>query len=147
MKEDRFLLIILGVIGLLAISALSLFFIRRESQSYVPDDSPEGVLRNYIIALNLEDYEKAYTYLQDTETKPPFEKFQEKLNSRRERINRTAAKIISIDISGEEAKIKVVLTREGTDPFDRKYSSDHSAQLVLQNTVWKLEKIPYPFGY
>lgn len=147
MKEDRFLLIILGVIGLLAISALSLFFIRRESQTYVPDDSPEGVLRNYIIALILEDYEKAYSYLQDTETTPPFKKYKEKLNSRRERINRTAVKIISIDISGEEAKIKVVLTREGRDPFDSSYSSDHSVQLVRQNTVWKLEKIPYPFGY
>ena len=147
MKQDRFLLIILGAIGLLAITAIVLLFIRRDSQTDGPDDSPEGVLRNYVIALNQEDYETAYNYLQDIETKPDYDQFREKLTSRKEQISQTAVKIISIDISGDEAKIKVALTREGTDPFEGGHSTNQTVLLVLQGDAWKLAKIPYPFRY
>ena len=34
MKQDRFLMIILGVIGLLVILAIVLFFVRQEPQEY-----------------------------------------------------------------------------------------------------------------
>ncbi len=147
MKPDRFLLIILGAIGLLAITAIIIFFIRRDSQTYGPDDSPEGVLRNYVIALNREDYEKAYACLQEIEIKPTYEQFREKLTSREGQIRQTALKIISVDISGDEAKIRVIITPEGADPFDSRYSTDQTALLVLQDDAWKLAKMPYPFGY
>ena len=55
MKQDRFLIAIGGIIGLLVAAALILFFVRRSSQAYKPEDTPESVVHNYILALNLED--------------------------------------------------------------------------------------------
>jgi hypothetical protein len=146
MKQDRFLLIILAGIGLLVVSAIVLFVIRQNSQTYGPEDTPEGVLRNYILAINREDYAKAYSYLPDIETKPDYDKFQQQMNSKMDSINQTALKIMSIDISGDEAEIKVVLTREGSDPFDSRYSTNQTVLLVLQDEAWKLTRLPYPFG-
>ncbi len=65
MKQDRFLLGILIGIGVLIIAALVVFFIRKDSQTYVPDDVPEGVVHNYVVAVLNKDYEKAYGYLAD----------------------------------------------------------------------------------
>ena len=147
MKPDRFLLTLLGAIGLLAITAILLFFIRQNSQTYGTENTPEGLLRNYVLALNQEDYAKAYSYLQENETKPDFAQFREKLTTRKEPIKRAAIKIISVDISGEEAKIQVIITQEGLDPFDGRFSSDQTISLLFQDEHWKLTKMPYPFGY
>lgn len=147
MKQDRFLLIILAGVGLLTISAIAVFFIRQNSQAYGPEDTPDGVLRNYVLAINQEDYAKAYGYLQDTEIKPDFEKFEQRLRARTGSIQQTAFKIISVDVTEHEATIEVVLTREGYDLFDSRYSSNRTVILVLQDGAWKLNKIPYPFGY
>ncbi len=63
MKQDRFLLGILIFIGVLVVAALGLFFIRQDSQVYVADDSPDNIIRNYALALQKQDYQRAYTYL------------------------------------------------------------------------------------
>mgnify|MGYP003565150661 CR=1 FL=1 len=147
MKQDRFLQIILAVIGLLVITAIALFFIRKNSQAYGAEDTPEGVLRNYVLAVNQEDYAKAYGYLQDIEAKPDYEKFQQQLTNKTGVIHQTALKIITVEISGDEAKIKVVITRENSDLFDSRYSTNQTIALVMQDEVWKLIRMPYPFGY
>ena len=76
MKQDRFLLGILVGIGVLVIVALGLFFTRQDTQEYVSDDTPEGVVHNYSLAVYREDYEKAYGYLEDAKNKPTFSEFQ-----------------------------------------------------------------------
>ena len=147
MKQDRFLLIILTSIGLLMIAAIAVFFIRKNSQAYGSEDTPEGVLRNYVLAINQEDYAKAYRYLQDSATKPDFEKFQQQMSNKSSIINRTAFKIISVEISDDQAEIKVILTREGYDLFDTRHSSNRTVDLLLEDGTWKLISVPYPFGY
>ena len=148
MKQDRFLMIILGGIGLLVISTILIFIIRRNSQAYGPEDTPDGVLRNYILAISQEDYAKAYSYLPDSETKPDYGKFQQRMRGKMSSIRHTALKIISVEASDSEAKINVVITREGSDPFfDNRYSTNQTVLLRLQDGAWKLTRIPYPFGY
>ena len=49
MKQDRFLTGILIGIGVLIIAALAVFFTRKDSQTYVADDTPEGVVHNYVL--------------------------------------------------------------------------------------------------
>jgi len=147
MKQDRFLLAILAAIGLLIIVAVALFFIRQNSQTYGSEDTPESILRNYVLAINQEDYARAYDYLSDTETKPDFEQFQQDLNRKTDIIDRTALKIISIDLAENEAKIKVIISREGTDLFETRYTSQRTVVCVYQDGVWKLTSVPYPFGY
>jgi hypothetical protein len=148
MKQDRFLVIILAGIGLLVLSAILIFVIRRNSQTYSMEDTPEGVLRNYILAINREDYAKAFGYLPIHENQPDSDKFQQHMRGKKELIRTTALKIISVDISGDKAEIEVVVTREGSDPFfDNRYSSNQTVLLELHNGAWKLTRIPYPFGY
>ena len=148
MRQDRFLLVIVAGIGLLVIATISLFIIRQNSKTYGPEDTPEGVLRNYILAINQEDYAKAYGYLPDFGTRPDYDEFHQQMTAKTRAIDQTALKIISVDVSGDEAKIKVVVTREGSDPFfDSRYSTNQTVLLGLHDGAWKLESIPYPFGY
>src|SRR5215216_6237317 len=77
MKQDRFLMGILIGIGVLIIVALAVFFIRKDEQSYVPDDTPEGVVHNYVVSVLNKDYEKAYGYLADLDHKPTFDEFRD----------------------------------------------------------------------
>ena len=51
MKQDRFLTGILIGIGLLVVVALAVFFTRKDSQTYIPDTTPDGVVHNYVVAL------------------------------------------------------------------------------------------------
>jgi len=56
MGKDRFLLGILLAIAALALLAVILFLTRQSGQQgYVADDTPEGVLRNYVLALENKD--------------------------------------------------------------------------------------------
>ena len=148
MKQERLLLIILAGIGLLVLSTIVIFIVRRNLRSYGPEDTPEGVLRNYVLAINQEDYTKAYGYLADTETTPDYEFFSQRMRGKTRSINQTALKIISADISENEAEIKVVVTQEGSNPFfDSRYSNNRTVSLELRDGAWKLTRLPYPFGY
>ena len=66
MKQDRFLTGILIGIGVLVVVALAVFFSRKDAQTYVPDDTPEGVVYNYVLAVLNKDYEKAFVLAADT---------------------------------------------------------------------------------
>ena len=56
MRQDRFLTGILIGIGVLVIAALAVFFIRRDGQSYVAENTPEGVVHNYVVSKLNKDY-------------------------------------------------------------------------------------------
>ena len=58
MKQDRFLTGILIGIGVLIVIALAVFFTRKDSQTYVSEDAPEGVVHNYVLAVLNKDYPK-----------------------------------------------------------------------------------------
>ena len=77
MKQDRFLIGILVGIGVLVVLALGLFFTRQDTQEYQTDDTPEGVVHNYVLALYRGDHEKAYGYLAEGENKPSYNEFRE----------------------------------------------------------------------
>jgi hypothetical protein len=77
MKQDRFLTGILIGIAVLVVVALAVFFIRRDNQSYISEDSPEGVVHNYVLAVLNGDYQKAYGYLADLDHKPTYEQFRD----------------------------------------------------------------------
>ena len=59
---DKFLFgIVIGVI-LLALSAFGISMLRADP-AYMEEDTPTGVVNNYLVALQEEDYERAYGYL------------------------------------------------------------------------------------
>ena len=146
MKQDRFLLGILIGIGALVILALALFFVRKdETLSYVADDTPEGVVHNYVVAVFQRDYEKAYGYLADKKDKPTLEQFRESFLQNYVNPDNTGVDIGEVEFSGDEAYVTVYIQYGSTDPFSSGYRNEERAVLVKQAGQWKLEQMPGNF--
>ncbi len=146
MKQDHFLLGILIFIGLLVVAALALFFIRQDTQVYVADDTPEGVIRNYALALQKQDYQRAYTYLADKDGKPTYDAFSRAFLTNQLNVSSNALQVGSVQyISNGEATVSLTVLYAGGGPFTQNSSSPDTATLVQQGGEWKLSYMPYPF--
>ncbi len=142
MKQDRFLTGILIGIGVLVIAALALFFTRNDSQTYVVDDTPEGVVHNYVVALLEKDYEKAYSYLADLDDKPDYGDFRQAFLNGEVNPGNAVIDIGDSEISGDEASVEVSISYNSSDPFSSGYRDIQRAVLVNQNGAWKLSSMP-----
>lgn len=142
MKQDRFLTGILIGIGVLVIAALAVFFTRRDSQTYVSDDTPEGVVHNYVVAVLERDYEKAYGYLADLDNKPEYEEFRQAFLSGSVNTSGAAVDIGEAEINDDEAYVEVALIYNPSDPFSTGYRDVQRAGLVDQNGAWKISSMP-----
>lgn len=145
MKQDRFLIIILAAVCLLVVAAVGLFFIRQDTEAYGTEDTPDGIVRNYILAIHNEDYAKAYGYLQDTPQKPDYQEFRQPFLSARLDPSNLSARITETRISGDEAVVKLILTHASTNPFQGSWSDKGNALLVQQDGNWKINEMPYPY--
>ena len=145
LKQDRFLIAILAAVGILVISALMVFFFRQDSHEYGSEDTPEGVVRNYVIAIHKEDFERAYSALQDAPSKPNYQEFRQPFLAGRLETSNVSVRMTETKITGDDAVVKLTLTHGGTNPFEGNWSEKRSAVLVLQNGKWKLTEMPYPY--
>lgn len=142
MKQDRFLTGILVGIAVLVVVALAVFFIRKDAQSYVAEDAPEGVVHNYVLALLNAEYEKAYGYLADLENKPAYEDFRDAFLTGVVNPTNSAVDIGQSEISGDSAFVEVALIYNPSDPFSTGYRDVQRALLVQQDGAWKLSSMP-----
>jgi hypothetical protein len=149
MKQDRFLTGILLGIGLLVVVALIVFFVRNDTQTYVADDTPEGVVHNYVVAVLDKDYEKAYGYLADLKNKPTYEEFRRSFLNGEVNPSSSAVDIGESEIVGDTATVEIALVYNPSDPFSTGYRNVQNADLLRQNGAWKLTLMPqYNFwGY
>ena len=145
MKQDRFLLAILGVIGVLIIAAVSLFFIRQEPQEYGSEESPEGVVRNYVLSLQLGDYQRAYKYLQVDENKPDFHSFQVELLRNENEFPRAVIQIGETELIGTSARVNTTIIHSDNDPFSSDWVEDTPALLSIEENKWYIVSMPYPY--
>ncbi|WP_298009238.1 hypothetical protein [Anaerolinea sp.] len=146
MRQDRFLTAILAGIGILMLLSLSLYFLRRVDLTYGAEDTPSGVLRNYIIALQKRDVERAYTYLADQDNKPSLAAFRAPLESYLYReLSTTAVRIVEESVQGDEATVTVQLVRGQNQPFNTSFRETQTATLVRQGGAWKISSAPYPY--
>ena len=145
MKQDRFLIVILAAICLLVILAVGLFFIRQDTDTYGAEDTPEGVVRNFIIAIHNEDYARAHGYLQDSAKKPDYQEFSKPFLTTRLDPSNISVRISDTRISGDETVVKLILTHTSTNPFQGSWSENGSAVLVQQDGDWKITDMPYPY--
>jgi hypothetical protein len=143
MKQDRFMIVILAVIGVLVVAALVLFFVRQGSQTYGVEDTPEGVVHNYVLALQKGDLQRAYTYLAEKDFKPTFLRLQQAI-TRRE-LDPTSASI-QIDLLADgTASVALTLLRNSGDPFGQTYRELQTATVVNQAGSWKITAMPNPY--
>ena len=142
MKQDRFLTGILIGIGLLVIVALAVFFTRQDTQTYVSDETPEGVVHNYVVAVLNKEYEKAYGYLADLDNKPTYEEFHNSFLTGMVNPDSSGVDIGQPDITGDDATVEVTLVHNSRDPFSTGYRDTQRAILVKQNGAWKISSMP-----
>ena len=142
MKQDRFLTGILIGIAVLVVMALAVFFIRKDSQSYVSEGTPEGVVHNYVLAVLNGDYQKAYNYLADLEDKPTYEEFRDAFIKGMVNPNNSAVDIGEAEVNNDTASVEVAMIYNPSDPFSTGYRDTQRAILVKQDGEWKLSSMP-----
>ena len=142
MKQDRFLLLILTGIGLLMILSIAIFLARNTKPEYKAEDTPSGVTHNFIAAIYLRDYEKAYSYMAEDPNKPDFETFRTRysLNNNQDQ---PGVEIQSESIEGNSALVQLNVLQNMGGPFERAYSNTDTAKLVKQQGKWKIVLMPY----
>jgi len=146
MKQDRFLIGILIFIVVLVAVALGLFFMRQDTLTYVKDDTPEGVIHNYALAIQNMDFERAYAYLAKENAKPSYETFRMAFLSRQLDVSNAAIQVGSTrSLSAKEAVVDVTIVFSSGDPFSSPYSNLQTATLVKENGDWKITNMPNPF--
>jgi hypothetical protein len=146
-KQDRFLTAILIGIGLLAIAALALFFVRQRQVDFLAEETPNAVVHNYVLALNKGDYERAYGYLADLSGKPSFDQFRQVFLTRQIDVTSASLQIGETQTVGDSAYVSVTVISSNGDPFGQAYRNSQSAALVLQSGSWKISSLPNHFWY
>ena len=146
LKQDPFLLAILLLIGLLVVTSLALFIVRQTGQEYLPENSPQAVVHNYLLALNRDDLEKAYGYLIDTADKPDFEQFKLTFLTLQPDLSQVYLQLGEVRQSGDAASIGLTITHTSGNPF-RGAWDDTGQAVLLQNDAgeWKIQSLSYPF--
>ncbi|MBM3150649.1 MAG: DUF4878 domain-containing protein [Chloroflexi bacterium] len=146
MKQDRFLIGILVFIVVLVAAALALFFIRQDTQAYLADDTPEGVVHNYALSLYDGDYERAYAYLADLEYKPDYTYFRQNFVNYGMDVSSNAIQVGDVAyLDGGEALVDVTVIYAPSGPFAEGWNSFETANLIQQAGAWKLTYMPYPY--
>ena len=145
MKQDRFLTGILIGIAVLIIIALAVFFTRKDNLNYTSDDTPEGVVQNYVVALHKRDFEKAYGYLADLTNKPTPEQFRQSFLNHNVDPTNAGLEIGKTEISADTASVTLGVIYSPNDPFSTGYRNAEYAQLVQQKGAWKIKQLPYNF--
>lgn len=146
MKQDRFLIVVVSVIVVLVIASITIFFLRSGKQTYRAEDTPQGIVYNYLLALERGDYQRAYEYIGDERNKGTFDDFQEAYLTQQRAISNIAISIGSTDQMGEKAAVTLYLIHSGNGPFGSGWRETGNAVLT-QNTTgeWKISNMPYPF--
>ncbi len=142
MKQDRFLIGILIGIGVLIVAALVVFFTGQRQVTYVPDDTPDGVVHNYVLAVLNKDYAKAYGYLADLTNKPTYDSFRQAFAVGRLNPGMSGIKVGAAEIAGDSASVDVMMLNASGDPFNAGLNDMGKAQLLQQNGAWKISSLP-----
>lgn len=157
MKGDKFLIgIVAGIIVLVIAAVVAVLLRSPENEEYVADDTPEGVVHNYFLAIQRKDYEKAHSYLSDAiESKPDLDKFIRDIGYNSD--TRASLQIGETQLGDVHSQVEVsITTYYGPGGFldfgfdSNSYTSQGTATLQATNGggVWKLTGFPYPYwGY
>ena len=142
MKEDRFLTVILVVIALLVVTSLVVFFIKEDSAVYLPDDAPENIVHNYILAIGKGEYARAYDYLSEKGNKPSYDDFEE--NFLFSDIQ-AGYKIGKTTISTDLAYVELTIMETSGGLFFDRYDYAETARLVKESGGWRIIQMPYAY--
>lgn len=154
-RQDRFLLGILIGIGVVVVLAVGLAWSRQGVASYGPEDTPQGVFQNYILAVSKGEMERAFGYISPPLPQPgvispaafpDFNRFQQFfLTETRSQLANTGVQINDTRILGGTAVLDITILQTSGDPFRSVYRQNQQAQLIYTSGAWKITQAPYPF--
>ena len=145
MRQDRFLLGILIGIAVVIIAALALFFLRRSEPVYGPDNTPEGVVHNYVVAIQKGDFNRGLSYLANAQNRPDIIRFRQDLLNLNQNLSGYSLQIGDSQINGDSAIIVVTIIQAGSGLFGGSSSQLQNATLVREASGWKISAMPYPY--
>jgi hypothetical protein len=145
MKPDRFLTAIIAGLALLAVAAVIFFTVQNKQVNYGKEDTAVGVLRNYIIAVQKRDYERAYSYLANLADKPTFEQFRSRLVEYQPQLEGITLQIGEQNNSNGTTMIQVRFDRSGGNIFQMMSHEVNNAELEQQTGSWKLKNFIFPY--
>ena len=150
-SSDKVLIGIVVGIVLLVVVAFAAMLLQPKPE-YQSEDTPEGVAHNYLLALDQEDYERAYGYLSPTLRYYPddVEEFTHDVNDNSWRFRLDYDKTITVESATITGSLALVEVREsrfyGGDLFDSGQSvSTFEMELRLINDDWKIHDSYYYF--
>lgn len=154
-RQDRFLLAILAGIAVLVALALILFFARQAGPAYGPEDTPQGVIQNYMAAITLKDYTRAFGYVagppsfdpNQSPGLPDVDQFRQFfLVEANNQLPNTGLQIGDTSFSSADlAVVSVTLLHTSGSLFNSVGRDVQQFQLARQNAAWKITQGPYPF--
>jgi hypothetical protein len=145
LKNDRFFSIILLGIGILVLISIILVVANRQEMAYQLDDSPEGVVNNYITAWYEEDYDKIAGYLMDAEYKPDYQAIVRNAYDSQYSLDTTSIRVEKSTIREDEATVMIIIIQQPNDPFSSTSQSSDIVSLKKQEGEWKISQFPYPY--
>lgn len=153
-SPDKFLIgIIIGVVILLAV--VFGVILTRSGEEYQAEDTPEGVAHNYLLAMQNEDYTRAYGYLSPNLKGYPESAIEFKRHVERDRWRFRTDSSISLAVESSffvgDGSMAYVNVRETTfysrDLFaSSQRSMDFEIFLVLEDGQWKIMDSDFYFS-
>jgi hypothetical protein len=147
MKQDRFLLGIIIGIAVVIVAALALFFLRQADKPdyYEPENTPDIVVHNYIVALQKGDYNRGLSYLSNVGNKPDIIRFRQDLFNQNQNLTGYSLQIGDTQINGDSATVAVNIIQAGSGLFGDSSSQSQNVTLDRETSGWKISAMPYPY--
>ncbi|MBT3239872.1 MAG: hypothetical protein HON98_04765 [Chloroflexi bacterium] len=150
MKQDKFLIVIIITVIILMIVAVGVFSVRQNSQDYVNEDTPEGIVHNFVFAIQQDDFERAYSYLYEAEGKPTLSEFRQYYKSNN--LVNIGAQIQGSEIFDQPkgdpiAAVDLIVVRSSNEPFSGSSRYSDSVSLQFQNGEWKITNFSYQLWF
>jgi hypothetical protein len=145
-RTDTFLVAIVAAVVLLVVAVFVVVLLRPNQPAYQPDDSPEGVAHNYLLALQLEEHNRAYGYLSPRLPGYPANlvRFTRHVENERWTFGYydqdVSLAIEAVDVTGDRANVDVRKTafRRGGLFDSGQYSTTFEMRLRREDGAWKI---------
>lgn len=148
-KHDRFFIIIVAGVVVLIVVALVIMFTSNASE-YKDDSTPEGAAQNYLLAIQKEDYIRAYNYLssQISEYPTTLNEFISQLGDRGYSVNSRKEIVFSVESveeAGSEWEVTFTGIRSSGDSLlgGDQFFNRFTVTVVKESEQWKVKDCSY----
>ena len=145
------MIVMAAAVVLLAIVAVVIALVTGGEERLLAEDSPEGVVQRFLLAMEEGDYRLAYDYLgAELKDNCTYDDF---LNGRsKARVEEIQATLVGTDTFDDDdrAEVTIAITQFRTsgpflDPFESRTSSYQQSYLLRQEEgQWRLTQTPWP---